>query len=1466
VPSTKELAAKQAIQSAVQSFSSGSLAVDATKFFDTLGYRSNLTLRLSGDGKEEFLEAFDLGGTFRRDKALWDEWTEIRLLFQLTADHISDQHVLFTNQSVDKGNPLSYLFFAVGLHAGSYARGKLAQITREINKLTKQPALILFKHGGSLTLAVIDRRLHLREPEKDVLKKVTLIKDINIAQPHRAHIEILFDLSLAKLASAHQPLTTFAEMHDAWRATLNISELNKRFYRRIADWFYWAVDNVEYPLAPGINDQQENDSINVIRLLTRIIFVWFLREKNLVPDDIFDKKKLEGILKDADLGSPKKSNYYRGVLQNLFFATLNQKMNSPKEPKNREWVSEKHGPKNQNDDFTIVNKYRFPELFKNPEEFLQLVSTIPFLNGGLFDCLDKGNENMYVDGFTRRPRFQPVVPNMLFFGNERTVDLSKVFEDKKRSKEPVKGLIHILNDYKFTIAENTPIEEEVALDPELLGRVFENLLAAYNPETGTTARKTTGSFYTPREIVNYMVDESLIAYLETKLNDLTPNPSPNGEGNAKPRYMTSEPSQWKYLKVLAREHRKNPTEAENVLWQRLRNNRLGAHFRRQHAIDWFIADFVCIEKKLVVELDGEIHKEQREYDAERTEYLNSHGFRVIRFWNDEVLKNSDGIIAKIRQTLDNPASAPLPTGEGTGVGPINDTESKLRHLISYSDEPHQFSPSETDVLIDAIHTMNVLDPACGSGAFPMGVLLKVVHVLHKLDPENQKWKQKQIDAAEQIPDSSIRQETFANIDEAFSEENNFADYGRKLYLIENCIFGVDIQPIAVQIAKLRFFISLLVDQHGDVSPNLSPNPSPFGRGGGVGSKPNRGVLSLPNLETKFVAANTLIGIEQRIQATMVNTDVQALEQKLNAVRKGIFSARSYREKKELQALDKKFRGELAELIRQKAIEAQKVIEKQIAEAAENKKANEKELKDPSLLSGKRKQYEESIKRAEREIEEKRTKLLDTNLVEANARRLAEWDPYDQNAHAEFFDQAWMFGMSDGFDIILGNPPYVRQEELKELKPLLASQFECYTGTSDLYVYFWEKGVKLLKSDGTITYISSNKFFRAAYGEKLRQFLTKQTALRTLIDFGDRPVFEATTYPCVLVASRSRSAKPEDNFVKAKTIETLDELERFEEVVQASSITMCQSDLGVEGWRIEDRQVLGLLEKIKKAGVALEEYVHGKIYYGIKTGYNEAFVIDGETKKRLIKENKASAEVIKPFLRGRDIKRYAIDETGLHLLFIPWHFPLHQKQGIEGASKEAENKFKVEYPAVYKHLEAYKKELEQRNEAETGVRYEWYALQRCAASYWKELERPKIVWGNLGDTAGFSFDQNSQYVSAPACMISVPDMYLLGLLNSMLGDYFFHQIAATRRGGYLEYKPMYVEQLPIATPSEKQCRAIEERVEKILAAKKKDDKADTSVLEKEIDVLVYKLYGLTYEEVKTVESDFEMSNEEFERVL
>ena len=412
--------------------------------------------------------------------------------------------------------------------------------------------------------------------------------------------------------------------------------------------------------------------------------MWFIKEKRLVPEELFDERKLKEIL---DFTDPKKSTYYKAILQNLFFATLNTEMGADR-------MFRRENAKGQDPDYLMSNFYRYKRYFKNPDEALKLFAGIPFLNGGLFECLDKEIEKgnvIRIDGFSDRDDNPLQVPDDLFLmEKEKEIDLNDIY-DTTNKKYKVRGLIHIFNSYKFTIEENTPIEEEIALDPELLGKVFENLLAAYNPETGTTARKQTGSFYTPREIVNYMVDEALLAYLETNLQG------------------------------------------------------------------------------------------------------------------------------------------------------VQDAQTKLRQLLAYNNEPPQFTEAEKTQLIAAIDNIKVLDPACGSGAFPMGALHKLVFILGKLDPDNERWKQKQIDNTK-ASDSLVQEAQIKAIEEVFADNHN--DYGRKLYLIENCIYGVDIQPIAVQIAKLRFFISLVVEQKTN------------------SKKDNLGIRPLPNLETKFVAANTLIGIQR----------------------------------------------------------------------------------------------------------------------------------------------------------------------------------------------------------------------------------------------------------------------------------------------------------------------------------------------------------------------------------------------------------------------------------------------------------------------------------------------------------------------------------------------------------------------------------------------------------------------------
>ena len=299
------------------------------------------------------------------------------------------------------------------------------------------------------------------------------------------------------------------------KEAFSVDPVTKQFYNEIQNWYFWAMDKIKFPddykySTDPVKDTEIRNATSLIRLITRIIFIWFLKEKDLVPLDLFSKEKLTKIVKNF-LKDKNSSNFYNAILQNLFFATLNQKMDE------RKFAENKGFPANSKE-YGVKNLYRYEDKFLiNKDEALKLFKDIPFLNGGLFDCLDKEDETgkvVYVDGFSRNPAKEAFISDYLFFQQqEEKVDLSKY---GLGSQKPVKGLIEILNSYNFTIDENTPVDQEIALDPELLGKVFENLLASYNPETSTTARKATGSYYTPREIVDFMVEESLFEFLKER--------------------------------------------------------------------------------------------------------------------------------------------------------------------------------------------------------------------------------------------------------------------------------------------------------------------------------------------------------------------------------------------------------------------------------------------------------------------------------------------------------------------------------------------------------------------------------------------------------------------------------------------------------------------------------------------------------------------------------------------------------------------------------------------------------------------------------------------------------------------------------------------------------------------------------------------------------------------------------------
>ncbi|MBP7736293.1 MAG: N-6 DNA methylase [Spirochaetes bacterium] len=441
--------------------------------------------------------------------------------------------------------------------------------------------------------------------------------------------------------------------------------------------------------------------------------------------------------------------------------------------------------------------------------------------------------------------------------------------------------------------------------------------------------------------------------------------------------------------------------------------------------------------------------------------------------------------------------------------------------------------------------------------------------------------------------------------------------------------------------------------------------------------------------------------------------------------------------------------------------------------------------------------------------------------------------------------------SGGFDCVIGNPPYVRQEMISDYKEYFQSHFKAYHGVADLYAYFIEKGVSLLKPGGRFSYIVANKWMRANYGGPLRELLLK-SGIAEIIDFGDLPVFQdATTYPCIITVAKGKTG----GFDAAK-VGDLDFID-LRTYLDGKRFAVSTSGLNNEGWSLSDEKTANLLEKIKSKGVPLGEYVGGKIYYGIKTGLNEAFVIDAETRERLIKEDPKSAEIIKPFLAGRDIKRYETPVADKYLIFT--------RRGIKIN----------DYPAIKEYLSQYKKQLEPGTGRKPGS-YQWYEIQDTVA-YYEEFEKPKIIVPAIVQNASYLIDNNSNYSNDKTTIIRPNDkssldneikflFLLVAILNSKVSDYIIYSIASTKQGGYYEYKPMYISQIPIplenVSNDKKQQLAsltlqmIETKKEKLqsqseLALSAIRKKAD--LIDRQIDALVYELYGLTEEEIKIVEN-------------
>ena len=952
---------------------------------------------------------------------------------------------------------------------------------------------------------------------------------------------------------------TFKDL-DSIQEAFSVEKLTKEFYNDLFKWYQWTLTAEVGITFPNDTATSDDDRVKLeeqmIRLITRLLFVWFIKQKHLVPDELFKTDKLSEILKDFDPNNTADGSYYNAILQNLFFATLNKA------------VIEREFAKLV-DKRDIKTRYRYAEMFTiSEEEVLNLFRPIPFLNGGLFECLDKEESTdgikYHLDGFSRSDKrfsngnfkHRAFIPNAVFFDEE-------------------KGLIPLLERYNFTVEENVPNEVQVALDPELLGNVFENLLGAFNPETQESARKQSGSFYTPKEIVAYMVDESLIAYLNNALPDLD----------------------------------------EALIHQLFEQDTL-----------------------------------------------------------PEFLANNHALCEKIAKEL---------------------------------------------------RAVKILDPACGSGAFPMGILNRMVEILEKLDAKNKA-----------------------------------SHHDLKLHLIEECIYGVDIQTIASQISKLRFFISLIVEQE---TMDLSK------------PEENYGVLTLPNLETKFVAANTLIGMKKKKEGDFVNslfTDprIDETKQELMEVRKEHFYAKSAYKKKELRDKDAKLRTELSKLLQD-----------------------------------------------------------NDEFAPEDAIQFSQWNPYDQNASSPFFDPEWMFGLEEGFDLVIGNPPYVQlQKESGRLAKLYQHcEYKTFAKTGDIYSLFYERGWQLLKNNGFLCYITSNKWMRAGYGESTREFFATHTNPILLIDFAGQKIFESATVDTnILLFSKDKNRQQTRACViKEKVLNNLSVYFR-----QNANLSEFKNS---ESWVVLSPIEKQIKEKIEHLGTPLKDW-DIRINYGIKTGFNEAFIIDASKRKQLIDEDPKSEEIIRPILRGRDIKRYGYDFADLWLI--------NSHNGIK--EKDVKRIEINDYPSIKKHLDQYYPQLERR--ADKGDTL--YNLRNCA--YMEDFFIQKIMYPNMTKFLPFYLDDKGFVQNDKSFMITGENIaYLTAFLNSSLFKYCFIDNFPELQGGTRELRKIFLDKIPVLQVSEKINLEYEKLVLKLQELKNKQ--LSTREIEIEIDKRIFELYSLTEEEKNTI---------------
>ncbi|MBL7137343.1 MAG: Eco57I restriction-modification methylase domain-containing protein [Bacteroidales bacterium] len=957
------------------------------------------------------------------------------------------------------------------------------------------------------------------------------------------------------------------ELADLLWKSLDVKEVNKEFYRKIKERFDDLVGLIK---ATDVQSDENHIRQFAIRLIGRYVFCWFLKEKEIVPEELISSSTIE----------QNRPGYYQNFLLRLFFQTLNTEV--------------------QQRNFLIPN-HPLDALFLN----------IPYLDGGLFE---------------------------------------DVTEDKPFHKfvtdDWLNGFVKILESYDFTVDESSMQYQQVAIDPEMLGRIFENLLASQNPETEKLAnqRKAFGAFYTPREIVEYMVDASLKAYLEQVL---MPEDKPSSSQVNEPVITYS-----------------------GTLFQAL--------------------------------------------ESQQTEILL-----------EPQEKYSD---AQTRKRI----------------------VEKIEKLFLPGCDTNPFDKRETLIIQNALRDIKALDPACGSGAFPISMLLRLM-----------------------------------NLREIIGNSLN-SPYELKSEILSRNIYGVDIMPMAIEIARLRAWLSLVLE--ADYKP--------------ADRKHNFNIKALPNLDFKFICANSLIDIGyddliRKIERSHGATVLVRLDneiQKLQRLREQYFDTRG--DKAQKYTLQHEFH-------------------------------KTKEL-----------------------IKTENSSLGKRWRIESFLGQVDDWNPFNDSHASSFFSPGWMFGIKNGFDVVIGNPPYVQMQKDggKLAKMLEGLGYETYERTGDVYSIFYEVGFKCLKTEGIHTFITSSQWLRAKYGKSLMKFFLSKDPLR-LIELGPG-VFENTIVDTIILIVKNSFF---GNQLLGTIIEKPEQIEHLNELSFQKMPNISTGD-----WTLVSPIKGSIYKKIKEKGKRLSEW-NIQINRGILTGLNEAFIINEKKRKELIDEESKSEEIIRPILRGRDIDEYYTEWDRDYLIST---FP-SLKINIS------------EFTAINNYLETFRPKINQTGEtfinssggkekSRKKTSNKWYETQD-QIGYYQEFKKEKIIWKRIGSQLRFSYFDKEIYSLDSTCISTGEKIkYLTAYLNSNLCHYQLFENSPKTGMGDLIISVQALEPLIVYYPNETEEKKIVEYLDKIIEIKKTHQSDDISYYQRQIDLLIYKFYDLTYNEVKEIDKDFSMSEEEYEK--